>query len=104
MKLHNTTTGRLATITSVVQVPFLPFPASFATTSIPLDTQKSRENVANCLAPSLTIHHHGFTTTASPLARGAKQLIQNEGGGKREGGTKERTGYGVGSACLRSSR
>jgi len=99
MKLHSTTTGRLVTFTSVVHLPFLPFPASFATTSIPLDTQKSRENVANCLVPSLTIHHHGFTTTASPLARGAKQLTQNEEGGKREGGTKEMTGYGDG-ICL----
>lgn len=46
MKLHNTTTGRLATITSVVQLPVLPFPARFAIACIPLDTQKSRESAA----------------------------------------------------------
>jgi hypothetical protein len=28
--------------------------------------------------PSLVIHYHGLTTTASPLARGAKQPTQNE--------------------------
>jgi hypothetical protein len=78
MKIHSTTTGRLATITSVVQLPFLPFPARFATTSIPLDTQKSRECVANCLTPSLAIHHHSLTTTASPIARGTEQPTQNE--------------------------
>jgi len=82
MKLHNTTTGRLAIITSVVQLPFLPFPARFATSCIPLDTQKSRENVANCLTPSLAIHHLGLTTTASPVARGAKQPTQNKEEGK----------------------
>jgi hypothetical protein len=94
MTVHGTNTRSLVTITSVVQLPFLTFPASFATIYIPLDTQKSRENVANCLTPSPAIHHHGFTTTASPLTRGAKQLSQNEEeGGKREGVTKDKTGY-----------
>jgi len=102
MKLHNTTTCRLATITSVVQLPFLPFPATFATTCIPLDTQKSRENVANCLTSSLGFHHHGLTTTASPVTRGAKQPTQNEEEeGEAGNGDQghDRTGYGDG-ICL----
>jgi len=99
MKLHSATTGRLATITSVVQLPFLPFPASFAATCIPLDTQNSRGNSANCLMPSMAIHHHGLTTTASPLTRGAKQPTQNEEGVKQERRTTDRAGYGDG-ICL----
>jgi len=65
-----------------------------------VDTQKSRKNAANCLIPSLAIHHHSFTTTALPLTRGAKQPTQNEEGGKQERGTMDRMGYGDGICLL----